>query len=85
MPQASEALRRKWGGELGVGEDKACDFLKARGFRLSYGWNWVRDTPPNVMEGEAMDFLFHEWDWGTYVTPEEDAKNRDRCSGLQSG
>ena len=71
MPQASEELRRKWGGEQGVGEDKACDFLTSRGFAMTFNFQWVRDTPPDALEEEAMQFLFEEWDWGGYVTPEE--------------
>jgi len=66
MPQASEELRRKWGGEQGVGEDKACDYLQAKGFVLTRQWEWCRATPPNEEEAEAMQFLFEEWDWGGY-------------------
>jgi hypothetical protein len=69
MPQTSEELRAKWGGECGVGEDKAVTFLDRHGFRITSRYDWVRATPPTPEEAEAMQFLMEEWDWGGYVRP----------------
>lgn len=68
MPQASEEDRKQWGGEAGVGEDKALDFL------LDRGWTEVKGKtgfmmPPNENgeitweEFDAMMFLIFEWDF----------------------
>ena len=66
MPQASEELRRKWGGEQGVGEDKAVTFLDRHGFHMTSRFEWCRDRPPTPEEAEAIQFLVEEWDWGGY-------------------
>lgn len=62
-------MRKKWGGEGGVGEDKAEDFLRSRGYVLRRDWLWEH---PRVLEWkdmrldeqEAMCFLCDEWDYG---------------------
>ena len=73
MPQASNKLRKAWGGQSGVGEDKAEAFLKSHGFILLRNWFW--ELPPERIqilrykamtldEVEAMTFLVEEWDYG---------------------
>jgi len=67
MPQASEELRRLWGGENGVGEDKAMAHLRAAGFRLLPGWTWLKpsdDYEPTEADLGAIGFLIDEWDFG---------------------
>lgn len=75
MPQATEELRSKWGGQQGVGEDKAEDFLKERGYKLTRQWLWEKPTPahtPTDEELEAMAFLIQEWDYGGLVEQTEE-------------
>lgn len=66
MPQSSDEMRRKWGGESGVGEDKAVNFLKSRGYTLTEEWTWIppKGHVPTEEEQEANRFLIEEWDWG---------------------
>jgi len=68
MPQASDELRALWGGELGVGEDKAMNHLTERGFYFSRGgfifppegksWETISYDDRN-----AVQFLCDEWDY----------------------
>jgi hypothetical protein len=68
MPQASDELRLKWGGERGVGEDKAIAFLEERGWEEVGNGLWrrpsvrVADFRGESDEEEAFAFLVHEWD-----------------------
>jgi len=65
IPQATDELRAKWGGDMGVGEDKAMKFLAERGWR-EIG-NGMMLAPPGERtqdEWEALDFLCQEWDFG---------------------
>jgi hypothetical protein len=70
MPQATLEQRKRWGGALGVGEDKAEAFLEERGWVLTRQWQWV---PPTLgyyasdEEHEAIAFLIDEWDYGGIV------------------
>lgn len=67
MPQASDALREAWGGECGVGEDKALAHLQGRGFKLTRQFDWVLPHPgyqPDADDWGAIDFLVYEWDYG---------------------
>jgi len=67
MPQASEAMRRKWGGAGGVGDDKAVAYLEQQGWHLSHDWLWYRDdgrVDTTLLEWNAMQFLICEWDYG---------------------
>jgi len=59
----------RWGGEQGVGEDKACDYLEAAGYKLTKQWNWLIPEGHYVTEQEAdaAQFLVDEWDWGWFV------------------
>lgn len=72
MPQASETQRQKWGGAQGVGEDKACEFLKSRGWMLQQDWSWQHPEGrhPTEEEQDAAQFLVDEWDWGWFVDPD---------------
>ena len=67
MPQASEAMRAIWGGECGVGEDKAEAHLRGNGWTLTRQWEWRRPTPdyePTDDDIGAINFLICEWDYG---------------------
>lgn len=68
MPQASDELRLKWGGNLGVGEDKAEAHLITNHFVISpHGLIY----PPTDFDWEADKtdcwgaclFLIEEWDY----------------------
>lgn len=77
MPQASEELRKEWGGANGVGEDKAESYLLSKGYTLSPGWLWIlpsSDHIPTEEETAAMCFLIEEWDYGGYVKNIEELK-----------
>lgn len=66
MPTASQELRDKWGGYRGIGEDKAEDFLRSKGYTLLPNASWRLphpQHPPSNDEIEAMQFLFEEWDY----------------------
>ncbi len=68
MPQASEELRAKFPG----GDVEAEQVLENGGFVLTRDWCW---TPPagrttiTVREGEAIDYLGDEWDYGGLTRP----------------
>jgi hypothetical protein len=67
MPQASEELRKLWGGSDGVGEDKAEKFLKSHGYKLRRDWRWELPTSNHSItddEFDALCFLVDEWDYG---------------------
>lgn len=66
MPQASDELREKWGGEMGVGEDKAYNYLVSKGYELTRQWLWKKPSNHSMTqdEFEAMKFLVDEWDYG---------------------
>ena len=66
MPQASEALRRRWGGESGVAEGKAVAFLIDHGWKMTANGLWVSpcisaDKWISHDEWEALQFLADEW------------------------
>jgi len=70
MPQSSDEMRAKWGGECGVGDDKATKYLEGKGYTLSTNWVWVKPTPehePTLEECEAVQFLFEEWDYAPWI------------------
>ena len=64
MPQATDELRAKWGGDMGVGEDKALNFLYERGW-VQIGNGYMQAPGPGRPddEWEAMRFLVEEWDF----------------------
>jgi len=64
MPQASDELRARWGGDGGIGPEKAEDFLKSRNVRISD--RFIIYLPRNADEDErtAAAFLCDEWDFG---------------------
>lgn len=67
MPQSSSELRRKWGGEKGVGEDKATEFLVQQGWYEHKVGLWFRphgkkEKQITADEWEALQFLIEEWD-----------------------
>jgi hypothetical protein len=69
MPQADDELRKRWGGEDGVGDDKAINHLRAKGFTFTRGgmiepppgWSWAADKDDTW---GAVCFLCDEWDYG---------------------
>ena len=66
MPQASEELRSKFPG----GDGEALDvidknFVVPKGFVIHPK---VKGYKPTKREDDALDYLFHEWDYG--YTPE---------------
>lgn len=70
MPQASDEQRKAWGGQQGVGDDKAIKYLKSRGYLQTSKWNWlipIKDDSPSNDDLEAAAFLVDEWDWGWFV------------------
>ncbi len=62
MPQASDELRKKWGGEVGVSEDKAYEFLISKGWKCYKGAWTMPDHVITSDECEAISFLLDEWD-----------------------
>lgn len=63
MPQATEALRKRWNGP----DDRAAlQHLRDRGFTLTASWDWV--PPPGYVVGEddlsAIEFMAQEYDTG---------------------
>lgn len=68
MPQASDEQRKQWGGQQGVGEDKAENFLREQGWILQRNWTWWRPDwrEPTPEEKEAAGFLCDEWDYGWF-------------------
>jgi hypothetical protein len=67
MPQATETLRQKWGGDQGVGPDKATAYLETHGWTMTEGlWRLPSDRPNSEIgddEYEALQFLIDEWDY----------------------
>lgn len=77
MPQASEELRREWAGSDGISEDKAENYLKSKGYKLTPSWLWILPNPnhnPTIEEIRAISFLVNEWDYGGWVRDEEESK-----------
>jgi hypothetical protein len=67
MPQASEELRAKFP----EGEGQAMKVLEAN-FILHKGFVYrpkVRDYKPTPREDDAIDYLFHEWDFAYEPQP----------------
>lgn len=67
MPQATRELRARWDGP---GFEKALDFLRERGYRLTGDWCWVPPTnSPTIPEDEesAIQFMIEEWDYGGWI------------------
>lgn len=68
MPQATDELRARWGGEQGVGEDKAYHHLSKLGFTMpggriklpNGGFDFKADTTDTW---GAIEFLCDEWDY----------------------
>ena len=68
MPQADPELQRKWGGEDGIGEDKAVTYLLSKGWTHSRSmWTCPHHETATDDEMEALTFLMFEWDHG-YAT-----------------
>lgn len=69
MPQAEDGLRERWGGQEGVGTEKAIAFLESHGFVLTSGFCWSHPTGKvrTPEECSAADFLIQEWDFGGFV------------------
>lgn len=78
MPQASDRLRKLWGGDGGIGPDKAQAFLESRGYVLTKQWRWTHPTnkKPNKKECEAASFLCHEWDYGGFELGNSDGEKK---------
>jgi hypothetical protein len=74
MPQATDEQRIEWGGESGVGDDKAIRHLLKRGFVFTRGGiihppeDYDCRNDPTDCEG-AIDFLCDEWDYGYDKNP----------------
>lgn len=68
MPSTTPERLRRWGGEGGVGEDKAIRYLRRRGYVLTRTWFWIPpyDHEPTYKELDAMRFLIEEWDFGGF-------------------
>lgn len=66
MPQASDEDRARWGGVDGIGEDKAIDYLRGRGFTLTRHWFWLKPDGLEMTPDDwgAINFLIDEWDFG---------------------
>lgn len=71
MPQATDELRKRWGGENGVGDDKAMNHLLFHGFTFHQGiihppkgWDWKDPTAIGMDTWGAVEFLCDEWDYG---------------------
>lgn len=65
MPQATEELRKAWGGEQGIGEDKAGEFLEKNGWHHWHNGLWCPNkstTKISKDEWDAVQFLIDEWD-----------------------
>ncbi len=68
MPQASDELRQEWGGEQGIAEDKAEDFLAERGIVIRHFMFFIeKDRVLTSREVRAIQFLQDEWDYGSVV------------------
>ena len=67
MPQATQELRDKFPGDdkeaLKVIED---NFIVHKGFVIRPK---VKDYKPTQREDDALDYLFHEWDYGYEKEP----------------
>lgn len=66
MPSASAELVKQWGGEDGVGEDKAYEFLINRGWTELRGRTGMMVPPAEFVPWEEFDaicFLIDEWDY----------------------
>ncbi len=70
MPQATDELRKEWGGAGGVGADKAHRHLLNKGFTFDRkgfihppqgGYDYNKDTEDTW---GAVCFLCDEWDYG---------------------
>jgi len=77
MPSASTAPREKWGGQYGICEDKATEFLKERGWTMSGNglWTCPADRCQSELgddEWEALQFLIDEWDHDFIPHPDDD-------------
>lgn len=70
MPQASQELREEWMADGIASDEKAMQYLKAAGYRLTRQWFWIKPTPahsPTDKEWSAICFLVDEWDFGGIV------------------
>lgn len=74
MPQARKELVERWGGEDGIGEDKAVNYLIRQGWKeVGFGlWRSpVEYFELMTAEKEALEFLIDEWDhaYGGKIKP----------------
>jgi hypothetical protein len=60
MPTATDELRAEWG----IGDEKAMEHLRGRGFVLHRDWSWSRPASGEVTDEDrrAISFLIQEWD-----------------------
>jgi len=66
MPQASDELRAKFPG----GDQEAIEVLRRHFVAQKFIWRKIDPTyKPTRREWDAIDYLFHEWDWG-YAEPQ---------------
>ena len=68
MPQATKTMREKWGGDQGVGPDKAMAYLETCGWTLNEHGLWKLPSDRQTAEigddeFEALQFLIDEWDY----------------------
>lgn len=73
MPQATDDLRARWGGEGGVGDERAITHLADRGFTFTAGLiqppsDYDHELDKTDCEG-AIDFLCDEWDYAYSPVP----------------
>lgn len=72
MPQATEAMRKRWKHyEPGGGDQLATKYLEERGYVLTRDWRWVIPPghKPTAKEIDAVQFMVDEWDYGGFVKP----------------
>jgi hypothetical protein len=70
MPQATDeqrALMKKWFGDS-IDDRPPTEFLLSHGYTCDKDGFWIKPVPSHTIsetEGECLDFLCDEWDYGT--------------------
>jgi len=70
MPQATEAMRKRWKHySPGGGDELATKYLQERGYALTKDWYWVIPPrhKPTKKEIDAVAYLCDEWDFGGMI------------------